>query len=165
MRRLFRSALLLAGLLGGCSAGPAAPVDIDTTADVCAHCRMTIVSSTTAAQIVARGEEPTIFDDLGCLRDYVAAAGLPAGALVFVADIVSVDPAPEPLVQRARAELAHALAQLGPAQREAVVLRFAEELSYDEIAALTGVGVSALKMRVQRACLRLRELLAEHLHT
>jgi RNA polymerase sigma-70 factor (ECF subfamily) len=64
-----------------------------------------------------------------------------------------------------RAELAHALAQLGPAQREAVVLRFAEELSYDEIAALTGVGVSALKMRVQRACLRLRELLAEHLHT
>lgn len=86
MRRLFRSALLLAGLLGGCSAGPPAPVDIDTTADVCAHCRMTIVSSTTAAQIVARGEEPRIFDDLGCLRDYVAAAGLPAGALVFVAD-------------------------------------------------------------------------------
>ncbi|MCC6991051.1 MAG: hypothetical protein IT181_18745 [Acidobacteria bacterium] len=47
---------------------------------------MTIVSSATAAQIVARGEEPTIFDDLGCLRDYVAAAGLPVGALVFVAD-------------------------------------------------------------------------------
>ncbi len=86
MRPLFRPALLVAGLLGGCSAGPPAPVDIDTTADVCAHCRMTIVSSTTAAQIVARGEEPTIFDDLGCLRDYVAAAGLPAGALVFVAD-------------------------------------------------------------------------------
>lgn len=86
MRRLLRSGLVLAGLLGGCASGPPAPVDIDTTADVCAHCRMTIVSSATAAQIVARGEEPTIFDDLGCLRDYVAAAGLPVGALVFVAD-------------------------------------------------------------------------------
>jgi|GWRWMinimDraft_6_1066014.scaffolds.fasta_scaffold15500_2 RNA polymerase sigma-70 factor (ECF subfamily) len=64
-----------------------------------------------------------------------------------------------------RAELAHALAQLGPDQREALVLRFAEELSYEEISSLTGVGISALKMRVQRACTRMRVLLAEHLHT
>ena len=64
-----------------------------------------------------------------------------------------------------RAELAHALAQLGPEQREAIVLRFAEELTYDEMAAVTGVGVSALKMRVQRACIRLRSLLAAHLFT
>jgi len=63
-----------------------------------------------------------------------------------------------------RAELAHALAQLAAEQREAIVLRFAEELSYDEMSAVTGVGVSALKMRVQRACTRLRTLLAEHLH-
>ncbi len=63
-----------------------------------------------------------------------------------------------------RADLAQALALLGPEQREAVVLRFADELSYDEMASITGVGVSALKMRVQRACTRLRALLAEHLH-
>jgi RNA polymerase sigma-70 factor (ECF subfamily) len=63
-----------------------------------------------------------------------------------------------------REELAHALAQLEPAQREAVVLRFADELSYDEMANITGVGVSALKMRVQRACARLRALLSEHFH-
>ncbi len=62
------------------------------------------------------------------------------------------------------AELAHALAQLGPAQREAIVLRFSDELSYDEMATITGVGVSALKMRVQRACAQLRALLSEHLH-
>lgn len=60
-------------------------------------------------------------------------------------------------------ELAKALAQLGPEQREAVVLRFAEELSYEEMSAVTGVRISALKMRVQRACLRLRSLLQEHL--
>lgn len=64
-----------------------------------------------------------------------------------------------------RAELEHALGQLGPEQREAVVLRFAEELSYEEISALTGVGVSALKMRVKRACTRLHCLLTAHLHT
>lgn len=63
-----------------------------------------------------------------------------------------------------REELAHALAQLGAEQREAVVLRFAEELSYEEMAVVTGVGVSALKMRVQRACARLRSLLSENLH-
>jgi len=63
-----------------------------------------------------------------------------------------------------RSDLVHALALLGPEQREAVVLRFADELSYDEMASITGVGVSALKMRVQRACTRLRALLAEHLH-
>ena len=60
-------------------------------------------------------------------------------------------------------ELARALSQLGPEQREAVVLRFTEELSYEEMSAVTGVRVSALKMRVQRACLRLRSLLREHL--
>lgn len=62
-----------------------------------------------------------------------------------------------------RAELARAIAHLVPEQREAIVLRFAEDLSYEEMATVTGVGVSALKMRVQRACSRLRTLLTEHL--
>ena len=62
-----------------------------------------------------------------------------------------------------RAELAHALAHLGPEAREAIALRFTEELSYEEMSVITGVGVSALKMRVQRACQRLRTLLTEHL--
>jgi RNA polymerase sigma-70 factor (ECF subfamily) len=60
-----------------------------------------------------------------------------------------------------RAELARALAVLTPDQREAVVLRFAEDLTYEEMSAITGLGVSALKMRVQRACARLRQLLME----
>lgn len=63
-----------------------------------------------------------------------------------------------------KTELAFALAQLAPEQREAVVLRFAEEMTYEEISALTGVGVSALKMRVKRGCTRLRTLLSDFLH-
>ena len=63
-----------------------------------------------------------------------------------------------------RDELTRALAALVPEQREAVVLRYSEELTYDEMAAITGAGVSALKMRVQRGCARLRELLLETFH-
>ena len=61
-------------------------------------------------------------------------------------------------------EVRRALAHLSSEQREAFLLKHVEELSYDEIAALTGDGVSALKMRVSRACTRLRELLKEVYH-
>lgn len=57
-----------------------------------------------------------------------------------------------------------AVARLEPAQREAFLLKHVEQLSYDEMARVTGSGVSALKMRVQRACARLRELLLERAH-
>jgi RNA polymerase sigma-70 factor (ECF subfamily) len=60
-----------------------------------------------------------------------------------------------------REEIGAALAKLPAEQREAFLLKYVEELSYDEMAALTGVGTSALKMRVKRACDRLRVLLEE----
>jgi len=54
-----------------------------------------------------------------------------------------------------------ALAKLPPEQREAVVLRYTDDLTYEEMARVTGAGESALKMRVQRAFVRLRTLLQE----
>ncbi|MBI4543229.1 MAG: RNA polymerase sigma factor [Gemmatimonadetes bacterium] len=54
-----------------------------------------------------------------------------------------------------------ALGRLPAEQREAFVLKHAEDLSYKEMAEVTGVGESALKMRVKRACETLRALLAE----
>jgi RNA polymerase sigma-70 factor (ECF subfamily) len=60
-----------------------------------------------------------------------------------------------------REEIALALQQLRPDQREAFLMKYVEDLSYEEMSQVTGVGVSALKMRVLRACDRLRELLAE----
>lgn len=60
-----------------------------------------------------------------------------------------------------REEIDRALGQLPGEQREAFLLKYVEDLTYDEIENLTGVGVSALKMRVNRACKQLRVLLLE----
>jgi RNA polymerase sigma-70 factor (ECF subfamily) len=60
-----------------------------------------------------------------------------------------------------REEIGRALMALEAEQREAFLLKHVEELSYEEMQALTGAGVSALKMRVKRACDRLRGLLEE----
>jgi len=60
-----------------------------------------------------------------------------------------------------RIEIERAVARLDPDQREAFLLKHVEQLGYDEMAAVTGAGVSALKMRVKRACERLQELLGE----
>jgi RNA polymerase sigma-70 factor, ECF subfamily len=70
---------------------------------------------------------------------------------------VSVDHPAEAVAWRD--EIARALARLVPEQREAFLLKYAEGLSYEEMEGLTGAGTSALKMRVKRACERLRELL------
>ncbi len=59
----------------------------------------------------------------------------------------------------AREEIQRALDRLPADQREAFVLKYVEELSYEEMAEITGVGISALKMRAKRACQRLRGLL------
>jgi RNA polymerase sigma-70 factor (ECF subfamily) len=63
-----------------------------------------------------------------------------------------------------RAEIQRALARLPDDLREAFLLKHVEELSYDEMAEATGAGVSALKMRVKRACEQLREQLEGVVH-
>ena len=50
-----------------------------------------------------------------------------------------------------RAELRTALDRLPYVQREAFLMHYVEEVPYDEMAALLGASVSALKMRVLRA--------------
>ena len=60
-----------------------------------------------------------------------------------------------------REEIALALAALPSEQREAFLMRHVEDLSYDDMSVATGAGVSALKMRVKRACDALRSWLTE----
>jgi copper chaperone NosL len=69
-----------------CAAGPPPPATLALGEDACAHCRMTLVSRTTAAQIARPGDEPVFFDEIACLRDYLVNQVVPGDAVVYVAD-------------------------------------------------------------------------------
>ena len=58
-------------------------------------------------------------------------------------------------------EINRALEELSATLREAFLLKHVEGLSYEEMAEITGAGVPALKMRVSRACDRLRDRLKD----
>jgi RNA polymerase sigma-70 factor (ECF subfamily) len=60
--------------------------------------------------------------------------------------------------------VAAAVDTLDPLLREAFVLKHVEDLEYSEIAAITGASISALKMRVKRACDALRPMLETIYH-
>ncbi len=85
--QLLAVAILLG--LGGwaCSGGVPQPVSLHLHNESCAWCRMAISDHKLAAQLVAPNEEPKFFDEIGCLRDYLAAqTTLPKGALAYVTD-------------------------------------------------------------------------------
>jgi copper chaperone NosL len=80
------AASTLALLLTGCGGAPA-PVEVDPGNDTCAWCRMGVSDPRLAAQIVAPLEEPRLFDDIGCLRDFLkGGAEIPEDAASYVAD-------------------------------------------------------------------------------
>ena len=81
----------------------------------------------------------------------------------FLADQEVIDRAVSPVEDDSGEAISEhvelALSKLPVDQREAFLLKYVEELSYEEISEITGVGISALKMRVKRACDGLREML------
>lgn len=80
------AAVLLAASLA-CRGGPARPAALDARNDACGSCRMPVSDPKLAAQLAAPGEEPRFFDDIACLRDFLAKAGpTPAGSVAYVAD-------------------------------------------------------------------------------
>ena len=82
-------------------------------------------------------------------------------ARFFVVDENAVRRAASPAFMDLRLdeELRRAIEALDAPLREAFLLKHVEELSYDEMRAVTGASVPALKMRVKRACDRLRNAL------
>ena len=81
------SGLALLSVLAGCATQVAGPADLDTRNERCRFCHMAVSDVHTASQIVAPGEEPLFFDDLGCLTSYLAAQkSSPKGAVAYVAD-------------------------------------------------------------------------------
>jgi RNA polymerase sigma-70 factor (ECF subfamily) len=70
-------------------------------------------------------------------------------------------PAPEAPPSDRDEAIRQAVDSLEPLLREAFLLKYVEGMEYTEMSATLGAGVSALKMRVKRACDALRPRLQE----
>jgi RNA polymerase sigma-70 factor, ECF subfamily len=80
--------------------------------------------------------------------------------------LASHDPSPFELAARTEdaQRLAHTLETLEPIYREALVLRFQEELSLQEIATIVGVPLTTVSSRIYRGLAALRAQLEEAQH-
>lgn len=79
----------------------------------------------------------------------------------FELPIPSKGPSPERALERSErsAQIEEAISKLPPRYRELIVLRHVSELSYDEIAEVTGLPLGTVKNRIFRA----REAMRKHL--
>ena len=84
-----------------------------------------------------------------------------ASGSTFEKPIASKALTPEQETERGerRAEIEEVVCQLAPAYRELIVLRHSHDLSYDEIAEVTGLPLGTVKNRIFRAREAMRELL------
>jgi copper chaperone NosL len=78
--------LPIAVLCLSCGTRAPGPSALDTRNEACRSCRMPVSDARTAAQLVAPGQEPLFFDDIGCLRDFLARSPARRGAVAYVAD-------------------------------------------------------------------------------
>ena len=79
--------VFVAAATTACANDAPSPAAFDAVHEPCRFCRMTGSNGRTAAQLVAPGQEPLFFDDLGCLRGYLKQTGTVAStAVVYVAD-------------------------------------------------------------------------------
>jgi copper chaperone NosL len=79
-------ALLAAAAALSCAGGVLGPAALDTRTEMCRSCRMPVSDASLAAQLVAPGEEPKFFDDIGCLRDFLGRFPASVGSVAYVAD-------------------------------------------------------------------------------
>lgn len=83
------------------------------------------------------------------------------GGQMFEKPLASKSPTPEQESERRerRAEIEEVVSLLQPAYRELIVLRHSHDMSYDEIADVTGLPLGTVKNRIFRAREAMRELL------
>ena len=100
---------------------------------------------------------------MNCCRDYLKAGARAERPAELTGDELATarDPEGEVAGRELLAALESAIARLPLKYREAFLLFHAQNLAYDEIEAITGASVSALKVRVHRARLMLRSDLGD----
>jgi len=79
--------LWMAGLLlVACGASEPRPVPIAWNEDICSHCRMAISQPELAAEAVGTAGRVEMFDDIGCLVEWLREPDAPEGLTPFVTD-------------------------------------------------------------------------------
>jgi RNA polymerase sigma-70 factor, ECF subfamily len=98
----------------------------------------------------------------GC-RDFLKAGARAERPAELTGDelVTALDPERDAAARQAVDRLSAAVRALPAKYREAFTLFHAENMSYEEIEAITGVRVNALKVRVHRARLMLRAALGD----
>lgn len=83
--------LLVLTVLAACSEKTYEPREINSETDVCAICNMSITHVDYAAQIVLKNGDHLVFDDLGCLMDYIIENGESEIGAGFIRDTNSTN--------------------------------------------------------------------------
>ena len=80
-------ALVSTAIATGCGRGDLKPEVLELGREACAYCRMTVSDSHFASQVLAPGDLPKFFDDLGCLTHFLTGTTeVPAGSVIYVTD-------------------------------------------------------------------------------
>ena len=74
-------------LLIGCSAQSYEPREINQATDICKICNMSIVSNDYAAQVVLSNGDYEVFDDIGCLMEFIAGKDVSEIGAMFIKGI------------------------------------------------------------------------------
>ena len=83
--------LITACILGACGDKAYEPRDINPETDVCSICNMSITSVDYAAQAVLKNSDIVVFDDLGCLMDYIKQNGEEEIGAAYIRDTNSAN--------------------------------------------------------------------------
>lgn len=85
--------ILLMGVfvLAACSEQTYEPREINSETDVCSICNMSVTHVDYAAQIVLKNGDHVVFDDLGCLMDYLIEYGEEEVGAGYIRDTESTD--------------------------------------------------------------------------
>ncbi len=98
------------------------------------------------------------------LRSYEVEDGFDEQELALIRDEYEADPLLSLIEQELTAKIDEHIALLPPLQREVIVLRKFQELSYQEISLVTGADVNVVKARLHRARQSLAKSLAPYMN-
>ena len=89
MRWKWLIGMMLLLMVAGCSGNSYDPHEVNAETDVCETCNMSIAHEDYAAQLIFKNGDYEMFDDLGCLMEFVAGIDESEIGAMFMKDMTS----------------------------------------------------------------------------